>query len=285
MDRTMENRIFNQADLAVLLDPGRWRLVAAQVADEQPLKAGRHRRWRQTHQHAHPYAEAMIALAGTTVYGTDHGLYPCRPGTVFVFEPGRAHDAGYPPRTAALRHLWIAFFQDKAMARLLAIRTARRLEEKSLHCLIELQDASLWRPGAAAFAPDLPPPLARLRLVAALANILAALVEEGYRPTGSEMRLGIQKEKIAAICRHLWETGGAGASLAHLVQSAGYGKFHFLRLFRRQTGRTVHDFINQARQRKVKALLNRGLALKEISAELGFSCPAAFSRWYRPFRP
>lgn len=281
----MENRIFNQADLGVLLEPGRWRIVGARVIDERPLAFPRHRRWMQRHQHAHPYAEVLIVLAGQTAYGMDNGIYPCRPGAVFVFEPGRAHDVEYPPWTSALRHLWIAFFQGQAMARLLAVRAKRIRAERSQHCLLDLKDSPLWHQGTAAtFDPDLPSPLVRLRLIAALANIVAALVEEGYRPAGEDRRRGVQKQKIDAICRHIRDTGGAGASLDHLAHIAGYSKFHFLRLFRHHTGGTIHDFINQARRRKVESLLNRGMALKEIAAELGFSCPAAFSRWYRPFR-
>jgi hypothetical protein len=39
----------------------------------------------------------------------------------------------------------------------------------------------------------------------------------------------------------------------------------------------IHPYVNQTRRRKVKTLFARSLALKAISAELGFSCLALAS--------
>lgn len=281
----MENRYFTASELAVLLDPARWRLAEHPVTEENPRPIARHRSWRLRHRHAHPHAEALIALAGNTVYGQADRIYPCRPGTVMVFESNCAHDLGYPPWTPAIRHLWLSFIQDKAMARLVTYRAKRIRSSGSLGCLLDLEDAAVWQPGAAATAnPALPSELIRLRRLAALMSTVAALVQEGYRQPENDRREAVQKNKIAAICRQIRETGGAGASLAHLAEIAGYSKFHFLRLFRRHTGQTIHAFVNQARRSKIQILRARGLPLKAIAAELGFSCPAAFSRWYRPFR-
>ncbi|MBU4366730.1 MAG: AraC family transcriptional regulator [Kiritimatiellae bacterium] len=281
----MKNRYFNENVLPVLLRVRSWRLVGSVSADSHSVALPRHCRWMLTHQHAHPYAEALIALEGTTVYGLDNRIYPCRPGTVLVFEPGQAHDNGYPPWTPAIAHLWISFMQDKAMARLIVSRQGRIHARGNIHCLVDLDHAGLWRQGtSSAFRAGLPVELIRLRLLAALAEVVATLVEEGYRDTAGDPQHRFQREKIEAICRHIRETGGADARLNHLAQIAGYSKFHFLRLFQRHTGQSIHAYVNQARLRKVEALLARGLALKAIAAELGFSCPAAFSRWYRPFR-
>ena len=171
------------------------------------------------------------------------------------------------------------------MARLLICRQGRIRVRGNIHCLIDLDHAGLWRQGtSAAFRAGLPAELIRLRLLAALAEVVAALVEEGYRDTAGDPQHRFQREKIKAICRYIRKTGGADASLDHLAQVAGYSKFHFLRLFRQYKGQSVHEYVNQSRLRKVEALLAGGLALKAIAAELGFSCPAAFSRWYRPFR-
>jgi len=281
----MQNRYFTEPDLAVLTDPYRWRLAGPTFAGTPAAPSPRYRRWMRRHQHAHPYAEAMIALAGQTVYGIEARIYPCRTGSVFVFDPDRPHDMGYSPWTTSVRHLWISFIQDKVMARIVAIRAGRMRSGGNLQCLIEMDDKALKRQETCRTSePKLPQPFIRLRCWATLVNIVAALVEEGYRHPQNDQRDTIEKQKIDAICRQIMETGGAGASLDHLSQLAGYSKFHFLRLFRRHTGRTVHAYVNQARRRKVAALRLRGLAFKAISAELGFSCPAAFSRWYRPFK-
>ena len=281
----MKNRYFNENILPVLLQIRSWRLVCSVSADSHPVVLSRHRRWMPVHQHAHSYPEVMIALEGKTVYGINHRIYPCCPGSVFVFDPGVPHDQGYPSWTPIIAHLWIAFMQDKAMARLIVGRQGRIHAQGNIHCLLDPNNSALWRQGAsAAYAPDRPPELIRLRLLAALADMVAALVEEGYAETVVGRQYRFQREKIEAICRHIRETGGNDASLNHLAQVAGYSKFHFLRLFRQHIGQSVHAYVNQSRLRKVEALRARGLALKAIAVELGFSCPAAFSRWYRSFR-
>ena len=281
----MKNRFFDDSLLPVLLDIRDWKLVSARWADGQPVSTPRHRRWMAVHQHTHAYPEVMICLRGHAVYGFNHKIFPCGPGTVFVFDPGLAHDNGYPPWTTAITCLWIAFIEDKAMARLLICRQGRIRVQGNIRCLVDLDHAGLWRGGvSAAFSADLPAGLIRLRLLAALAEIVATLVEEGYRDTAGDPQHRFQREKIEAICRHIRETGGADAHLDHLAQIAGYSKFHFLRLFQRHAGQSIRAYVNQSRLRKVEALLVRGLALKTIAVELGFSCPAAFSRWYRSFR-
>ena len=281
----MKNRFFDDDLLPVLLDIRNWKLVSARWADCRPVAVPRHRRWMAAHQHTHTYPEVMIGLRGHTVYGFNHRIFPCGPGTVFVLDPELAHDIGYPSWTKATTCLWIAFVEDKAMARLLICRQGRIRVKRNIHCLIDLDHAGLWRQGTSlAFRAELPAELIRLRLLAALAEVVATLVEEGYRDTVGDSQHRFQREKIEAICRHIRETGGADAQLDHLAQIAGYSKFHFLRLFRQYIGQSVHAYVNQSRLHKVKALRARGLALKTIAAELGFSCPAAFSRWYRPFR-
>ena len=171
------------------------------------------------------------------------------------------------------------------MARLLICRHGRIRVQGNIHCLVDLDHAGLWRQGTSSvFRAGLPAELIRLRLLASLAEVVATLVEEGYRDTAGDPQHRFQREKIAAICRHIRKTGGADASLQNLAQIAGYSKFHFLRLFQRHTGQSIHAYVNQSRLLKVEAMLARGLILKTIAAELGFSCPAAFSRWYRPFR-
>jgi len=236
-------------------------------------------------QHAHSCREAMIALEGKTVYGVNGQIYPCVPGSVFMFDPGMPHDQGYPSWSPATTHLWLFFMQNKAMARLMIVHQGRMHIRGNIHCLLDLKDTALWQQNCAlAMYPGRPPELIRLHLLAALADIVAALVGEGYRDTADDPQHRFQQEKIETICHHIRETGGADAHLDHLAQIAGYSKFHFLRLFQRHTGQTIHAYVNQARLLKVKVLLARGLALKAISAELGFSCPAAFSRWYGSFR-
>jgi len=160
------------------------------------------------------------------------------------------------------------------MARLLICRQGRIRVKGNIHCLVDLDHAGLWRQGtSSAFRVGLPAELIRLRLLAALAEVVATLVEEGYRDTAGDPQHRFQREKIEAICRYIRKTGGADASLDHLAQVAGYSKFHFLRLFQCHTGQSIHAYVNQARLRKVEVLRARGLAHKAILRNWDFPVP------------
>lgn len=80
---------------------------------------------------------------------------------------------------------------------------------------------------------------------------------------------------------HIMNCSGKGITLDHFAYLSGYSKYHFHRMFKAQTGMTVHQCINEARVRTTRELLDAGHLHKQISIELGFNNPTAFSRWYR----
>jgi hypothetical protein len=126
----MHSGSFDDDVLSILLRAQSWRLVSALGADCRPVESARHLRWTANHRHAHTYPEIMIALAGETVYGIDRRIYPCVPGSVFVFHAHTPHDEGYPPWMPTVTHLWIALLQDSAMARLV-VGDGRRLRTQA----------------------------------------------------------------------------------------------------------------------------------------------------------
>ena len=90
-----------------------------------------------------------------------------------------------------------------------------------------------------------------------------------------------QAKIISSIYNHITSTAGKDMNVAKLAKIAGYSKFHFFRIFKKHTGENVHDCINKARLKKVNKMIKNNYLYKEISEELGFSCPAAFSSWYK----
>ncbi|MBA2479933.1 MAG: helix-turn-helix transcriptional regulator, partial [Planctomycetes bacterium] len=91
----------------------------------------------------------------------------------------------------------------------------------------------------------------------------------------------VHEQAIEAIKRHIAQTAGNGVTLDQLARIAGFSKFHFLRVFKKHTGTTVHAYVNECRLQRVAELRAAGLTQKDIGARLGFSCPAAFSRWFK----
>lgn len=69
--------------------------------------------------------------------------------------------------------------------------------------------------------------------------------------------------------------------LAHLARAAGLSPFHFLRVFRRVTGITPHQYVLSARLRRAAPLLlDTSLSVTEVAYEVGFEDLSNFVRTF-----
>ncbi len=282
------NRLFTSPMLRVLLRPDAWRLVTSRVPDEvEPMTSPGHADWMRANSHSHPLPEILVILSGCGCHGYQGQVYPTAPGTVFVFDAFEDHDLACPPWAPDADHLWIALTADAVVARLLAIRAGETRWSGEWSRVLRPSELGLVSVAAllGTSSQDRTPELARLRLVSGLGLVCGALV--GYGCAEAEEREGdaFRREIVRAVQRHLEETGGRDADLDSLSRLAGYSKFHFLRLFRLHAGMTVHQYVDLCRLRRVEEMRGAGRTYAEISAALGFSCPAAFSRWFRTRRP
>lgn len=70
-------------------------------------------------------------------------------------------------------------------------------------------------------------------------------------------------------------------SLDELVARSGYSKYHFCRLFKKETGRSPWQVVMEHKlERARELLLGTRLSIKEISAELGFQNADYFARCF-----
>lgn len=279
------NRLFPPHMLDILLHPERWTLVAGHgVTEHAPINHKQHTAWMQKASHAHAHHEICLVVAGQGVHGFNGAVYPCTPGTVFYFAAHDSHDQAPPPHLEDMDQLWFSVLKDFVMARVLAVRRgeytvigkgSRMLSRGDLG----LSDCrSLF---ARAGTDKLPVEVRRAHLRAAVALLVTALVETGYGEQEPQESGSFQGQVIAAICRHIEETAGHGESLESLARLSGYSRYHFLRLFKKHAGRTVHEHIDRCRLQRVHAMRAAGHPRREIAAALGFSSPAVFARWYR----
>jgi AraC-like DNA-binding protein len=282
----LKNRFFDGEMLKVLVSPGRWRLISSYAPpDAAPLRrvGGPRSRWAGAHTHGHPNPEFLVVLTGSGAYGHKGTVYPCSPGTVFFFDSFEEHDLGYPRTTPDADHLWISILEEQLFAFIISLRRGAIRGRQRVRCVL-----SPKREGIAPLAflrnePEgLPPEWRRARILAALHAIVLKVVTKGFEAEQDQPdREAFHRQVIEAVQQHIRETSGRDLNLDGLARIAGYSKFHFLRLFQRHTGQTVLDYINRCRIEKAREMLAEGRRHKEIGAALGFSCPAAFSRWYR----
>lgn len=78
---------------------------------------------------------------------------------------------------------------------------------------------------------------------------------------------------------HLQQT----LSLEALARVAGFSPYHFHRLFKKETGETLNEFVTRRRLERAIALMkaSRRLSLTQIAIECGFSELSDFSRAFK----
>lgn len=96
-----------------------------------------------------------------------------------------------------------------------------------------------------------------------------------YTPTSIHTRsyTNITEEIITYINEHFREN----ISLEDLASHAGLSQYHFIRIFKKETGFTPHEYIINTRLATAKYLLkNSRLSVKDICFTTGFSCESVF---------
>ena len=284
----MDNRFFDDEMIAVLQRPWSWRLVTPFFPpDTRPVTDGRHQRWRSAQSAASQSLNApgvLIVLKGSTTHGFGDKLYRCGPGTVVYFDGRVRGDQGYPPWSPDTTHLWIIVTPREVYGCLHAIRAGRSRQIRDTICLFGPEEGAFLIRHLREWAertPPIPADVIRMRLVSAVAFMVARMVALGFEEQSPRATASDRDIRLERIRRHILQTAGRGVRLDQLARMAGYSKFHFLRLFRAHAGESLRDYINGCRVRRVQELLKAGLPLKVIGEELGFASPSSFSRWYR----
>jgi len=263
-----------------------WRLPelppcpALQVLDapsERLLVTAVRRRWSRNNPHQHATHELVIPLAGDVVYGIDSGFVRVQLGRVLWFRPGVAHDAGYPPASGNFDHLWVRLLAGQcAVSRVVGVDGRAERDERVRFLLDEAELGVSWSTWFAG-SPVSAQPYVILALAAAVLRTVLST------HTNRAPIVGVA-EVVSAVQAHLRSTAGSGDHLEGLASMAGYSKFHFLRVFKRETGMTVQTFINASRAARVAELQAKGMSQNAIASELGFASASSFGRWWRAYR-
>lgn len=85
-------------------------------------------------------------------------------------------------------------------------------------------------------------------------------------------------EKISTALSYINENLTAKLSVDELAAMSYLSRYHFMRLFKSQTGCTVHGYIRQKRLVLAARLIREGMSASEAASECGFSDYSAFHR-------
>ncbi len=280
----MKNELFDNTAMELILSPETWHFVSSLFEEEVDFVPNpTHFKWMRTHRDCHPAREILFALKGHGIYGFKDKIYPCPPGTIFLFNSYESHDPFYPTSSPEMDHLWLTVFEHNVVAKLLHIWDGKIKTVGPSPIFIEAPAARLlidtWDELEGTSA--LPPTFRRAKLITALSPILLRIAECGFKKPEGHIEPHFQKQVIETIRYHVAKTAGRDVPLTEAARLAGYSKFHFLRLFRQETGQTFHEFVDGCRLKKVAAMIQERRTKTEISETLGFSHLSTFLRWMK----
>lgn len=275
----VENALFTNEMLDVLLDHESWRVVSWQTVGEEPSNSSDKPETSVT-VHTHAHREILFVLGGSGRFFAFGRFWDYSAGTVFALDSFTPHQLGYSVDQPDADHLWV-FIHDQVIGYQLDQFRQGTLKRSS-HILYSDRTSASF---AASIFQDpgssLPNRFRQIEMRSGILALAVTIAKEGYLAPVREDTRSFQKRVILTVRNHIAETSGKGASLSSLARLSGYSKYHFHRLFREHVGMTMHEFIDHCRSEKAAEMQRRGCRKKEIAAALGFSSLSAYSRWRR----
>ncbi|MBE6550015.1 MAG: helix-turn-helix transcriptional regulator [Ruminococcaceae bacterium] len=90
------------------------------------------------------------------------------------------------------------------------------------------------------------------------------------------------KEMIEKVIKYIKENISSDLSLNTLAEYASFSPIHFHNCFKRSTGKTLREFVEEQRlQKAINLLINTSMTLSEIAYECGFSSQSYFSSVFK----
>ena len=113
-----------------------------------------------------------------------------------------------------------------------------------------------------------------LQLLAELGRSQRSRVSEMPRPTVPE------NARVLDILRYIDAHLTEDLSIDHLAEQFYISKYHMMRLFRRETGQSVHGYLTDRRLLHARELIASGLSATESCFRSGFRSYSSFTRAY-----
>lgn len=237
--------------------------------------------------HYHDFDKIVVMVSGKVDYTVEDVTYPLSPGNILLIRNHSIHRALIDvsePYDRVIIYLDPDFFEKTFPAARLTecFETA----ERSGNCLL-LPDKTTYaelnqilqsyetaaedrRTGADAMRDTY---LAQMMI---LINRISAEGETAGAGTSA-----LYDEKITKAVTYINEHFSEEISVESLAAEVYLSKYHFMRLFKAQTGETVHAYIRQKRLLYAARLIRGGTPAIEAARESGFADYSTFSRAFR----
>jgi AraC family transcriptional regulator len=213
-----------------------------------------------------------IVLAGTFTYRSDHGRTLMTPGSLLVGSTGRCFTCGHEH---AEGDRCLAFMFDDAVFERIAADVGVRNTRLPGHRVPFLRTT----------APLIARAMASVRDSAALQEVgvdLARTVLVAHQNVRAPKVIARDERRVTDIVRHVERTSEHPHTLFDLAQRAGLSPFHFLRVFRKVTGVSPHQFLLRLRLNAAALKLRSTREpITDIAYATGFEDLSNFIRSFR----
>lgn len=216
-------------------------------------------------------------IGPVSVNGVTASTPSCMPRSYSVFRPGD-HVAGTFPEEVVYDRL---VFEPGFVEKTLQDETNRADVQlpPALRLALPPVFASLWRNIQAAIET----PVAYSNAIAGVCGqvLLVLLVETQLENEAVHARSGRARAVKRAIA-HIDTNIGSNLEVFELAKAAGLSMFHFCRVFKRETGLSVHQFVLERRLACARQmLLGTNEKIASIALECGFSSQSHLTTAFR----
>lgn len=231
------------------------------------------------HAHDGIYAIGMMQSGGSYCLGPEKAYSLVSPGQIALINPSQVH-SGVP--VAGERIFYRMVYFDLNLMETAAAEIAGEDQASPEFTAMVVGDASLWR-CLQQFCRVIQGPGGRLEKESALLDVLAYLMPlcGNVKPEKYCRRSG--GRSIRHTTGFLSKNLDRKISLEDVAREAGLSRYHFLRVFKRETGLPPHLFRTMRRIDRGKQLLRGGLPPAQTALAVGFSDQSHFTNTFRKY--
>ena len=123
----------------------------------------------------------------------------------------------------------------------------------------------------------------RLEKESVLLDFLGQLLSDQGTKKKNFLTPGNEPNLINKACSYLARSLNEKISLEDVASSVAMSRYHFLRVFKKNTGITPHNFRTQKRIEKSKTMILNGKPLSEVALKLGFTDQSHMTNTFRKY--
>ncbi|BBO70879.1 AraC family transcriptional regulator [Desulfosarcina alkanivorans] len=231
------------------------------------------------HAHDGIYAIGMMLSGGSYCLGPENASSLVSPGQIALINPSQVH-SGVPVSGKRISYRMV-YFDQNLMAAAAAEMAGKDRAFPEFASMV-VGDAVLWR-RMQRFCRVIQGPGGRLEKESAILDVLAHLISLCGNVTRGRYCRRRGGQSIRYATQFLSENLDRKITLEDVAREAGLSRYHFLRMFKRETGLPPHLFRIMRRIDRGKQLLRGGLPPAQTALAVGFSDQSHFANTFRKY--